>query len=499
MESLGSFWSNVYQGQGLVSSVMESKGMDHDQVWQNMLELVGSISRYDTPVFHRENWHFLTLSESEMNTESVSVEKYDGSVEYGGSERYGLHGSGEVYIWKSPNDLKNVSVIMNRLTDPSCVLIDGVDYLVNDKYNGSISFRENPFKNSLHLTRDVFKEGVVVDREVGVWLFMGDFDWESVYRQWGYVLGLKLESSEQYREYVNVIIDAMIDGSSVSHLRSAMSLITGIPIARENKETVEGVVQSLEVSQVITDCHVYSFHPKSDISVSIGDVVSVGDTFTNDLMFFEFKNGESVDPSDLRSLSTGHEFMGYGYSSSIVWENKDLPLVVTEDVSGKTKVEWELAGWPGDAERMFSEIHHRGVQSGRTLANYLDIRDNPQLEPTAMSLPETINPFQFLVNNLFRKFVMVVKYNPSRCGDHRLSSHSHYVLRKIVPPESAMILKIEYSLGDKLNLTDQGNWLNTGNLVEHIKRFDGCRLSDPVDSSRVSGSARLFIVRGRCI
>jgi hypothetical protein len=131
--------------------------------------------------------------------------------------------------------------------------------------------------------------------------------------------------------------------------------------------------------------------------------------------------------------------LAQGFFQDLVFENADKPLQVSTS-GGKTKVSWELGGWPADVELFFDRLHESGKAKGQTLANLLDVRENPTTEPKAASLPGTINPLKFLCENVLRGSAWLVQVKPDGFGPDALGLAYAPLLRKVIPAQTLMIL-----------------------------------------------------------
>ena len=164
---------------------------------------------------------------------------------------------------------------------------------------------------------------------------------------------------------------------------------------------------------------------------------------------------------EITALALDGGYLSACFYGDLVFENRQVPLeVVTDHPLGYTYLSFRLGGFPADAERFFDEIHARGVAaaaaaaqpcvSGRrrgTLAQLLDKRVNPPAEPTAANLPRTINPLQFLVENVLRNNVFVVRILVSTLGQNSLGLYNVRHLRRLLPPQTGMIVVFELSAG----------------------------------------------------
>jgi hypothetical protein len=354
---VGSFWSLTYQGNDFLQSALFSVGQLAAQAHLDFLELIASISRFEIPVFHTENWRLLTIRESELLAGQVpvySTSNPPANYSQNSSLQYGQRVPGS-YSCSLPEGFHDCRVVLNRITDASLTLIRDIDFQLSP---GLITFQQNPFANPLVLTREVWENGAVIDREAGLWLFRGQWDWDTVYQQFGYVLGLRLASSEGYKELVNAILDALVEGTKIRDLQLAWSAITGVPLVREQTETVEEVLADSGGEVVITDRQAYRFPAGSTVLVSPGDTLSAGDPLVDTLQFYEFNRGQV--PDGLTGLALGPGFLSAGFWGDLVWENKTVALVVEENVDGYTKVSWEISGFPADVEKFWDDVRAQG-------------------------------------------------------------------------------------------------------------------------------------------
>jgi len=498
---LGSFWSMVWGGDEegggpLVENYVGSRGQLSAQTFLDTMEYLASVSRFEVPIYHADSWYFLKLKESELNSAQTNLLQYGESGIYGGSHRYGIPGSSILYNFPLPMDLQAAPLIMNRITEPSVTLTQDVDFIL-DEQHGAISFRENPFSNPLVPIREIFNGNEIVDREAALWVFKAAFDFKHAYQHFGYVLGLRLASSELYRDLINAIFDGLVRGTSQREIQFVLSAMTGTSLAIETTETVQAVTETESNLLVITDQHVYTFAPDSVAVVEAGDVVSAGDPLVDTVQFFEFNRGQIPD---ITALVAGKGFLKLGLLGDLTFENKDVPLEVTTASDGRTRVSWSLGGFPADVEAFFDEVHARGVEQGQTLANYLDIRENGVGEPTAASLPPTINPMEFLCQNFLRYHAFLVRVKASRMRSDALGLQHARLLRKLVPPHTAMLLLIELAFPGEAVILEGPATENAAGYEEGLAPILGLGpMNDTVNSGLVVGERiRSRQVSGRC-
>jgi hypothetical protein len=266
LDLLGSFWANTYQGTALVGDLTSTAGQIAQQTYLHLLELINSVSRFDVPVYHQDNWYGLTIRESELNTDPSLLPQHttpssyqflsDATLSYS-TDPQTVRQSLQLFVVTKPTGLENVKLIFNRLTSPTVELQNGLDYWITDSV---IVFRDNPFNNPLIARRDLLNNsGQIVDRELVLWLYRGLWDWNTVYEQFGYALQLQLKSSEGYKSFLNAIFDALVEGTSLRTQQFALAAVYGVPLIIEATETVETIAKDADKLNIITDSHAYQF------------------------------------------------------------------------------------------------------------------------------------------------------------------------------------------------------------------------------------------------
>ena len=502
LEMLGSFWSTTYQDSSLLGDLVGTAGQMAQQSHRQLMELVSSVSRYSVPIFHQDNWYGLRIVESELNTDVSLIKKYvtHGLDNYSVTSNlyYGDTGKQTVYSVTKPPGLEDVKVAFNRLTGPSVELIKGIDFWVQESV---VVLRDNPFDNPLIPKREILGgDGTIQDRECVLWLYRGTWDWETVYEQFGYALRLKLKSSQGYRDFINAIFDSFVGGTCVRTQQQALAASFGVPLVIEAEETIENIVEDSDRLNIITGSHVYQFPLRSVSIVNVGDKVQAGDSLTDVFQVFELNRGTEISPTDISALSTGPGILAHGFWGDLTWSNEETPIIVEGLVNGYTKVSWELGGFPFDKEKFWDDIHTKGVAEDNTLAMMLDLRENPVGQPKSDSLPATVNPMQFLADNLLRNNAYVVKVKPGSQLSDQLAFVPVVQLRKIQPPHTLMILIVELVYTEPPVIMEGPGTALAPGYTENVGGFPCMVQSETVDpSDYVTERVRTSQIGGRCI
>jgi hypothetical protein len=557
---LGSFWARTYTGVDQLRSYVDAGAYTVAQSHRDLLAAVAALSRYEVPLFHEELLYPVVLRRSQLNTAITNTVAFDRERgRFDGTLRFDTAVENELFSFPLPEKFAGAENLFNKITFPTVSLAADVDFTV-DATRKALVFVANPFDNPAVMRRSVTTNGQQ-DEELTLWAFCGKFDYEYVFNQFAYALGIKLKTSQNYKDLINAIFSGLVDGGlSARNLDAAISAICGIPLVAEAQETVEAVEYDSHGLLIATDKSVYKFHEDAVPAVGIGSVVRAGDYLVRGFEINEFFVGntylrENEDPvdrpettkllatniyetiaaendddllvsaaadcpvrKDLAALALDNSFLSTCFFGDLVFENKVVPLVVNENhPSGYTFVSFELGGFPADVERFFQEVHERGVASAETgriacflnpneyrsyadlpekgivgqiyktlddnryydwvperseieparyeqitqvppfkklgtLAHLLDKRRQPSGEPSADNLPTQINPLRFLVENVLRNNVFVVRINVSALGQNRLGLYNIRHLRQVIPPQTAMIVVFELTLkSDKIN------------------------------------------------
>jgi hypothetical protein len=497
---LGSFWATTYQGNKLLADLTEVTGQVAQQTYVQLMELVNSISRFNVPLFHQDNWYALKFRETDLNLNVLP--KYNTQTTHtyiaDNSLTYGQNLATSYFVLAKPRGLTEVKLIFNRLTSPTVELVQGVDYWLEDT---TIVFRENPFKNNLIAKRDLLNNlGEIVDKEIVLWVYRGKWEWYTIYKQFGYVLRLQLKSSENYKQFINAIFDAFVSGTSIRTQQLALAAAFGVPLVIEAKETVEKIVRDADKLNIITDQHAYRFPLSAVPLVQEQQQVMAGDSLTDLLQIFEFTQGKQIDPQDIPALSVGIGLLPYGFQSELVFENIETPVIVEPEVNGFTKISWKLGGFPFDADKFWDEVHLAGVAKNQTIAMLLDQRKIRTGQPTAAVLPSKVNPLQFLADNILRNNAYLVKIKAGILRTDRLSFVPSDQLRKIQPPHTLMLLNVELVYDDTHVIMETLGTEATTGYEEALSSFPCTVYEESITPTLyMAEQVRATRIGGRCV
>lgn len=553
---LGSFWSRTFTGRDQVASYVTSTAHTVNQTYRNLLEVAAALSRYDVPLFHEELLVPVVIKKSDTNSVRTTGTRFDDNTQvFNGTAVFDrAPGNVSFFSFPLPENLAAVGQFFNRITFPTAALLSNVDFVI-DRERGAIIFKADPFSNPAFLRRAVSAAGAE-DEELTLWGFCGKFDYDLVFNQFAYAVGIKLQTSQGYKDLINAIMTAMVEGGiSAAALDLAFAAICGIPVSVEPEETVEVAEYDTAGLFIATDKTVYRFNAAAVLNVEVGQVIQAGTQLVRGIDIKEFFVGNAYAPAfapaeqlivsrpardvlvdnayeqpdagnnaavvldpvttacqnvrrELTALALDVGYLSACFYGDLVFDNTTVPLeVITDHPTGYTYVRFKLGGFPADVDQFFDEIHFRGMAAARapkdqcdenrrrqgTLAHLLDSRVQPATEPTADHLPSTINPLQFLVENVLRNNVFVVRILVPALGQNSIGLYNIRHLRQLLPPQTGMIVVFELSAG-----ADAVNAENS--ITEVMTRFTGLQPQKdtvPVSLVRESG-ATARLVSGTC-
>lgn len=483
LRQLGSFWSNVFQDADKLQAHLRSSGHVQGQIYLNYIETVACLSRLTVPVFHRENWRLLTITKSAAFSISTVFKPDDlvfgpqeGNVEARPEGSVATYGAPETRwtMLPMPDDLVQANfTLQNLVLYPSKVWVNGVDYhLDSDRH--AFAFKDNLFDDPLVPSRDILDaNGHVVDQEIAFWVYNGDYDLNYIYTHFGYVLGLKLDTSEGYKQILNAVWDMYVSGFSPNNLTMFLAAMSGAPTVIGPKETVELIRQEEDCKLIITDSQVYKIPFAAEATVEVGDEIVAGQSICDAVSVADLA-GYDPNYSMLPAISLSTPLMSGRYFGEISFKNHDVTIEYSGlDDNGKAIVRFETGGFPADIETFWELVQSRGVTAGKTLADLLDTRTNKVGEPTALNMPPFINPLKFILDNLLRNNMFVIKVRSSSFDENAPGLSFFRLLRNVVPPHTTFVVFIELvPPTDVIDLSATGDEDDAG-AEEEVGKFKG--------------------------
>lgn len=436
---LGTFWTEIYSDQQELDGELTALALPWRQVARDNDALADSLADATFPLLQVNEWHAVTLYESERYDPHFAGLRYaqDTSVRFGDNRRFG----DTVLTAQFPvplNGIYDAPMIFDAVSSPKVCLSQDVDYRV-DTSRGVLWLGTNPFADPRWQPVPLYDaNGNQIDRQLTLWFWHAGIDQNRLYRRLGYAFGIAPPPTVAGRQLLSTILSALVGGTTQSLLLDFLSLLYDIPVCAADGEVVTAIFTDSRGLVLATDRQVYRAASGSLPVVSVGDVLREGDPLTDGLACTSLTRG--VVPPGLTSLALGDGLLPPDFPGGVAWVDQTVPIVAMME-DGKVRISWSL-GVGGEVERNFwDEVHQRGIAAGKVLAEYLDMRSAPTTPVSPMNLPATINPLRFLLSNLVRGGVLLIRLQAARIGPQAMSPSFLGWTRKIVPPHTLLLLQ----------------------------------------------------------
>ena len=291
---LGSFWSQLFDSGALGDAIGYASSENLIQGYMDLMDVISTSSVDTVPVLSQKRYFPLTILRSKFS-------KISEIPKYGSGGYFGLQPSDSKYLegiylkygrsslLQEPffypinnSRLRDIgSVALNRLFEPSSILTKDTDFVFVPE---GVIFSKSIFENELFPKREIINiETGEVDEEIVVWFCDALEDKEYIYSQYGYLFSNYKKSTEDHKRAVQSVFKLISGGPSLFKIDSFLSAISGSPIIREPKETVEKITQSPEGTLIITDKNVYSVNDVRDIrsNIVVGETLVAGTPISN--------------------------------------------------------------------------------------------------------------------------------------------------------------------------------------------------------------------------
>jgi len=421
------------------------------QTYIDFLDAIASASKFEIPLFQTKNWHPFTVLASERFTTSQLNNLYGTSqLTYKNAliPAYGDKERSNYFSYRIPENVKEVNAIYNRLLDPSLIMMDNLDFAV-DADRHAIHFASDPFENPLVPKRDVLNDrGEVVDQEILLWFNMSQWDHDYIFNQFGYVVKIWMKTSSFYKDFVSAVWDHLTLGPTKATLKLALMAMTGVRFAID-QEVVSDIIYDSDSVHVVTPLNLYTFPSTTTLLVAVGDTIRPGDPLCDAVLIIE--PSQTTDWSSVRGVAVGDAMLRMGgVRNPITFENMDTELeYLGIDQAGKAVVQFSVSGFPQDVAEFWRQSHAEGINLGLTLAEALDTRKTKVGQPLPQDLPQTINPFEFVMDNLFSNNLFVILMKPEQFAQGAPGLQGLEYLYKYLTPQTTYMIFIEMNQGEE--------------------------------------------------
>ena len=441
---LGNFWSEFIEDVNVLKDLLHNVSQQEFENFRLLHALFRMAVRRNIDVYHIEEWYPLKIREKNLIYELPTYEfstpyTYDNNAP---QIYYGITTQSLQFSYKLPDNIVDIPIISNKIHNADTIWVKGIDFYIN---NNKIYFVNNPFDDRWNFSwKYIYEDNVVTDREVTLWLHKSKFDYYWLTNQWGYVFGLNLPSSDNYKKLINSIIDNHVIGSNSRSLLHFLSAITDVPLVKEDQEIIEDIVYFPDRIAVVTNKNVYNYHKNSNVLFSPGDVVTKDMYLTDTVRITEFKN--NIYYNDFPGITISNYLLDDDYEYELFFENKNYNLEIV-NYNSVFHFKFPILGTPRDVQTFWNKLYTQaGSQS--LLTKFYEY----------YGVTSIVNPFQFIINNILRNNTIAVRIKTHLLGTNSLPLNLLQYLRYLLPPHVLCIIITD--LGGQEDIVDPNYFIN---------------------------------------
>ena len=316
-EALGFFWLRVFTDTDFIKGWTQSLAVPFWNLDRMAAELPEYQGRYDIPIKDVKDTHLFVFSEADVDRDA---HKYGDGLLYGEGSIYGEQVV-TLTEWNYPiaEDL-SPAYLTGSVFGGHPVWQRGVDY---DVINGRIIFREDPLNLPGVEKLPTSADGETVIQFL-LWGFKTDRDVQAVQDMFGVIGGVyQFDSSEDYKEAVNIAWDLRTDGASLQNIHRLLSHISDVDYVSAIG-TVMQIFDEGDRVVVMTEDQVYTAPLGTGVLVELGDQLAPGTPIFNS---YSLRSGkEEVDFEDFEGLLLEQGVLGSGYINGIFLPNEQVPV-----------------------------------------------------------------------------------------------------------------------------------------------------------------------------
>lgn len=384
VSELGALWSEHYGGAGTLKLLARANVALAESAEQELQDAANCVSIAHTPLYHDEQWVRIVLRMSQMTQKRPE--------------------------YAFPLRLDGVSLIFNRITYPSAVFCENIDYYM---HNNRIFFARNPFEDQRLPVLPVTAAGELQDKEMQLWGFRGRVDREYLYRTVGSRFGINWVTSEHYKDVLEALAACFTQGTTMRWLRRLLAaLLPQVPVVIGPQETVQTLSEDRRGPFIATDLRVYRMSKHASPCVSEGQTVKSGDLLTND---FEIRRLDAPDAlKGVDKLEIPPSMLPADVGGPIGFPNRFVPVLRGQGVD-----RCELEGEPHVIERFWGRVNHLArVHASKMKFNFVGAE---------------VNPAKVLISSgLWHNCLLVVSEWPG------LATYGA-IIRRVLPPQTALL------------------------------------------------------------
>lgn len=315
LHGLSDLWNRFFSDREKLKQIYSANSILMGQSYLDLMENVLNLSIREAPVFGRDFFKLLPIREDLIS------KRIDGRFAFD----------------LTPYAIKAFKFLQNKILDPTTILEEDLHFIIElDGEEDLLLFHRNPFDwnndgtgeivpGVAYRTVEVAQDDgtTTLERELAFWIPDCEKDSFNLYLNFGYLIQRFEPSSESYRALIQGVARYFVLGPTPGILTSALNVICGVPVIRDDGEYLLRVTVSDETQTVVTNTRNYEFGTRVPLRADILDSGNWADSVgaDNALTFHSFEH--------LTELFQIHDAL----NNWSWWYEKNIPLALLPDES----------------------------------------------------------------------------------------------------------------------------------------------------------------------
>lgn len=284
IHGLSDLWTRFFRDRSQLETMYKGAEIPMGQTYLDLMATVLNFSLREVPVFQKEFFKLVTVRE-DLVTLRASDARYEFEL--------------------TAEGIKNFPFLYNKIFDPTVILEEFLHFEVDISGDKDLLiFEDDPFDydgTGKPIPGVAYRDVTVladdgstsVQTELAFWAPDVKIDGYDMYLNFGYLISRFEPSSEAYRALLQGIFQYFVLGPTPMHLTSALNVIVGFPVIRDEGEILQEVDTSdADYNVVVTNTARYSLDSAIPIRDDILDennwATNVGDDSALTLKALEY-------------------------------------------------------------------------------------------------------------------------------------------------------------------------------------------------------------------
>lgn len=442
LSNLGSHWYSFFDNVDQAEKVFEVLVRLFNQVGITTQEALYTLSLHKAPVLNQVDYKKVTAKRSEVVAWSNRYYTYSDGLNFGDI----VFNQEKVADLSFVLDIENIidpSFLVDKPLNNTKTLVKGFDFEYSD---GKLVFYEDPF-----LVFPV-KFDETGEKYCEFYIKTSYEDRRNIQKSFGDLVGLSPDaSSEYYKELMLAVWESLVNSTTQSTIRRCIAALIGTPLVRASEELVEDVIDNENSKIVVTDKFTYYLHPKSNITVEIGQKLTEGDTLCDSLLFFDNFSDISPDfPGVVVEKAIGAPEGG------LFFVNRNVPVTKTTK-NGKIRCQFQVSNNKKLNSSFWSAVHAKEDETGQYISPVF--RRDGRFDLNAafeQDLVNEINPTKFFIDFMLDAGFLAAVIN-QKTIQGPVSQFNLKFLRTILPPNVflAFVINLDTVVECNQEITNQ--------------------------------------------